>query len=746
MGDMYRNMSAQVGRTLTLLGFRLADTSRQRLIGVAREHLIAIITYFLLCIVVLHPLLANFTTKIIHDGDDAISNLWLIWHTQLAILGHTQLLSAPELYYPISPSLLVHAFGPLMGIVTLPFHPLGPIAAYNAAVALGTVASAYFTYRLARVMGLPVTASILAGVIVVMAPARLSKTLGHTEHIFVGLIPLALLLLYHTMCSARWMRWSLGTAVVVTITAIHSGYQLVFVGITMILFGVYLICATRNRRHGCVRLLVTALTAIVLCGPYLVAARSAAADHRLWIRHNLSSLSISPDLAQLFTPTPMNQLYWLIWGSNSHPIGQQGFETWVYIPYTCIILCLIAVRRADARIWLTIGICCVVFALGPALRLFGQNTFTDYHLTLLLPYSILTSLPGFEFMRVPGRFMLPAFIAISIASAFGFASIVGSSMLRRVFVTTVVVTALLVETWPVSWPVQDIPDAPLFYKQVASEEGFFGILDLPTGSADFYAPYSSRYMMMQITHGKAIAAGYLARPYRTHPVFPCVFGGLRFGDVFQVNGRSVECPENGLRDLYQKGYRYIVVHKTAPEALGPDNSIMERRLVKEQIPYYEDEQVRVYRVPAWDELPPIYAAVEPGDSWYQPEPTLQWAASPATISIWSPTAQGMVLEIDIVAVHDPRSPEKIGQSGSLTIRLPCGAAWNFPVRAGGAIQVPLEVRPGSQSVWLELEGGNFRASDKGTLDLRELSFAVRRINLVTDAVVGPESLRCREEG
>ena len=40
----------------------------------------------------------------------------------------------------------------------------------------------------------------------------------------------------------------------------------------------------------------------------------------------------------------------------------------------------------------------------------GKIHFTEYELPIILPYAFLTALPGFDFLRTPGRFMLVGFV------------------------------------------------------------------------------------------------------------------------------------------------------------------------------------------------------------------------------------------------------------------------------------------------------------------------------------------------
>jgi hypothetical protein len=51
------------------------------------------------------------------------------------------------------------------------------------------------------------------------------------------------------------------------------------------------------------------------------------------------------------------------------------------------------------------------------------------------------------------------------------------------------------------------------------------------------------------------------------------------------------------------------------------------------------------------------------------------------------------------------------------------------ITAGQPISVPIALAPGSQTITLSLQAGNFQPSQYGQKDTRTLSFAVNAINL-----------------
>ena len=62
-----------------------------------------------------------------------------------------------------------------------------------------------------------------------------------------------------------------------------------------------------------------------------------------------------------------------------------------------------------------------LLSLGPTLKVMGEGQFTEYDLTLPLPYAFLTALPGLGSWRTPGRFILVSYVGLAVAASFGLA-------------------------------------------------------------------------------------------------------------------------------------------------------------------------------------------------------------------------------------------------------------------------------------------------------------------------------------
>jgi hypothetical protein len=189
---------------------------------------------------VLWPLLPDFTEALIGLGSDPRHNLWLLWHTKEALLGQQPLMYAPDLYYPQGASLLAHGLGPVMGIFALPFWPWGPAAAHNGAILVALMVTGYSMYLLARGLGFAQGIALFAGIMLLLSPMCLSGLFGHMTKVFLGTLPLTLLMLHHALDLRRSRWWTVGVGLALLLTLLHSGYQFVFAALMTAFFTIAL--------------------------------------------------------------------------------------------------------------------------------------------------------------------------------------------------------------------------------------------------------------------------------------------------------------------------------------------------------------------------------------------------------------------------------------------------------------------------------------------------------------------------
>ncbi len=141
------------------------------------------------------------------------------------------------------------------------------------------------------------------------------------------------------------------------------------------------------------------------------------------------------------------------------------------------------------------------------------------------------------------------------------------------------------------------------------ENGHFAVLDLPAATDSPVCVHcandlASLYQIYQMSHDKPIAWGYLSRGFLMHPV--PLFARLSAAEYARtfVTIDGVPAPEflSAQDTLASLGYRYVVWHKGLWDRVGgkgadkTSEAFVSEAFGEGASPFYEDDQVRVYRV------------------------------------------------------------------------------------------------------------------------------------------------------
>jgi hypothetical protein len=582
----------------------LTPSPLSRLTWFGPEHALPFLANVVLALALSWPLVRDFTTLFAGNiVGDQVHAVWISWNVRQWLFGNASLFTAPLLYYPVGSSLLLDGVGPVSGLLTLPFSGGGLVAAYNGAVVLGLALSGYAMYLLGRALGFTRGVALLAAVILQLTPSHVAGLYGHFEKVLIALPPFVLLGLFRTFDAQgrSWWGWALMTAVTWLLVGLHSGYLFAYTIVAVVFFVVMAVLGARvgSRRQVIRRAAALAVLSTVILGPFLAAVVRGAADPRFLVRLNTMSGYYAPDVTQLFIPPSYNALFgWLNtrlpWLASRPRAGMDiDIETAVTLSWTACLLALCALASRDRRVWpwAAFTTLFVVLSLGPFLRLFGYERFTDFRLPVILPYAVLGSLPGFSFMRCSGRFMMVGAIGLGVLACFGVTWLQTRFPRWRGLIVVVAIALVLVEGWPRGWPQWSPAQLFLpsrFHTEMARDRDTYGVLDLPV----FWPPGSGdvRYMWYQLSHGKGIAWGYLSRPYRAHPI-PLVRRLIEGG------------PDSGAfaaaqAELSRLGYRYVIWHKTQTDMKGavPAQEFIEGAFGKGARPQFEDEVIRVYQI------------------------------------------------------------------------------------------------------------------------------------------------------
>ena len=716
------------------------------------RHAAALALYLALAVAYTWPLARHLRTAVTGTGD-ARHFVWMLWHTRQAVLGHDGLFYTHLLYYPHGTTLLVNALGPLAGILALPLWVLGPEAAYNLTLLLGFALSGYCMYLLARDLGLSHGLSLFAGIVYLSAPIHVAGIMGHLQKAFLGLLPLILLGLHRLLDLRRSRWWAAGTALLLLLTLLHTAEQLVYAGlaIAFLLAVAWLEAERPQRREIVLRGALLAVGTLILTGPLLLALYRASANPQIVANNNTEAFQHQPDLLQFFLPGTFARVLGPRLAGILAPMTVAPIETAVFVGWAALLLCLLAAvgRQRPARRWLLLTLFSALIALGPTLKIAGQDHFTEYNLPLALPFALLTALPGLDFWRTPGRFMFVGFVGIAVAAGYGLLWLRRHLPGRRPGRLLVVIAAALVvvETLPPPWPQEALPATPAFYLEIAGDGEQYGVLDLPIrpyqalGYDSWHVAFSSYYQAHQMVHGKGIAAGYVDRPYRVHPVFGQFISDATsyepYRPDFMVDGAPAPRYANVRYELARYGYRYVVWHKPQAGYLGYTEGswgqeaaeILLREVFRGQEPLADDDLAQVYAVgplPAVSELTPtLVPRQSTWQSWLEAETGKVWAVSPATYYVAVPRATAASLEITALDIQDPASGAYLDR-GRLALSSRGGLSATAVLAVGQAASLPLPLSAGSDVITLTL-----RPLDARPAEDTSLNFTVGTMNLRT---------------
>jgi hypothetical protein len=340
---------------------------------------------------------------------------------------------------------------------------------------------------------------------------------------------------------------------------------------------------------------------------------------------------------------------------------------------------------------------------------------------------LIENLPVLNISRSPDRFDMPLTLCLAILTGYGVNVLMntwlkGWSVQRRGAALSVGFVALLaLELFPFPYP-QLKSDIPRWFYQLGKEQGDFSILEMPPQDDFWHGAYRMYY---QTAHGKQIFGGYISREY-FHPFLTSTPGYQELtyadgsGDIFAAD------PQLWYSALAKYKTRYIVLEKNRlPHRVDPPVDVtasrdaIKRVLGDDARPFYEDEQLEVYRVPLPERDLPIPSV---GDGWEPrevgPNGSFRWMHDEATVQIDSPQATEAYLTFRAAGLGPPKRLQ-IFHGDTLVFDQEVSALQEY--RTDG----PLGIPQGISTLTFRSPDGTISPSELGMGDdPRRLSFAI----------------------
>jgi hypothetical protein len=580
-----------------------------------RDSLFALVFFTVLGVAITWPAPLQWNQAAIGQNDVEQFG-WNLWFMERSILSGNWLPTWTDLLFrPTGVSLAYHTLATALGWLSAGIAMLFPwitIAGHmNLHMWLGSALTGLTTFWLARWLTGHSGASLVAGIIVVLSPVRMSRIYyGEPDLANLFLIPVALALVLAMQRYPR--RWWLAVMAGGATAAIDYVAHTVVANAGVLLALVGLVGAVKvwrnpaQRRLWLRQWLLFAGTATLVIAPNLW---SMVRDRALFTRETsqvASSISNSANLLGFVVPDGLLPAWWLArWPELHFPLNQLYVsfggnlaEKHTFIGYTVLAILLLLLadqRRRRQKVegvwWVILGGTFVV-ALGPTLQAGG--------LTLLpvMPYRLLNELPLLGVARSPSRFAAVLMLAAAVLVAYWLSR-------RRRWVVWVVAGLIMLEMWPAGFPHYTLFTAPppgIHWLADAAQPGDV-VLDLPI---DTYGSQGSagKYMVFQTIHGLPLVSGYVSRTPAVargaeHRPF---LGALRertygFTDPYTFPPAALATAQD---DLAWTGARWVVAHHAA---VAESDLLAIEQAVTGVIgePSFRDNQLTIWEITRQDE-------------------------------------------------------------------------------------------------------------------------------------------------
>jgi hypothetical protein len=538
---------------------------------------VALVTflYIALTLALAAPLSLHPASRVLVDNPDTHLYIWTLAWDVHAFTARPSAIFDANIYYPYNGTLAYSENLLGSALVAAPVIWLtGDLVLALNLVQLSTcVLCGLGAHLLARRAGLSALGATLAGMVFLAAPPRFFR-LGQLHLTAVQWVPFGLAFLHSYLDNRRPrdLRWAIAFF---TLQALTSGHGAVFLGVAAVTLVLYRLASGERiaprRLSADVGVLGLALLAplAVLYAPY------RAAQREVGLVRSLENWLPTPS-SYLASPSHLHQF---LRGLVTDVDFNRTASAWLFPGFTVLVLAGAALARGPRTPGRDIGPFYVLLAII-ALLFFLPEPIG------LWPY--VYSLPGFNFIRVPSRFMILATLALGIAAAAGFDHLMSRLAAPRRALAAAACGALLLAEYA-SMPLDTVPyavEVPAVDRWLDTQPKPFVVAEAPVpspGNIGAYERFQTMAMLHATAHWQKTVHGYSGiRP----PLHDRLYKAL--------NAFPDRASLDSLRSL---GVTYIVVHE---EQVPPDRrAALEDRLTRfagEIELVHQDGEGRVYRI------------------------------------------------------------------------------------------------------------------------------------------------------
>jgi hypothetical protein len=518
-----------------------------------REACAVIGGFVALTLAMTYPMVAHMRTALPNDLGDPLLNAWILaWDSDRMLHGLRGLWQAP-VFYPYADTLAYSEH--LLGIAVI-FAPVqwlfgNLLLTYNVAFLFAYVLAGCGTYLLVKSLTGNRWAAWIAGIAFAFCPYRAAQ-IPHLQMLTSGWMPLGLWALHRYFAQGR-RRALLGFSAAFLLQALSNGYSLYFFAVPVAVIVIDGLVRARARGRMAMELAAAFLVMAAVFMPVALAYNNVRQQVNL-VRMPAEIQTFSADLNAYLRTTPMV----LFWGDR---LPRPRPEGELFAGATLMTLAVVALaigwRRSDdtrspatrrvVLLYAASGTLALILSLGSHPRVWGVPILSSG------PYQwLLAVVPGLDGLRVPSRFAMVVFLALSVLAGIAVARVLPKcSRVVGSIVGVLLAGAILAEGYT-----GPIPYEPLAPRLNAADTDVYawlaerppgGVLELPVQGDE--PTHSLLFMYRTLAHRHPIVNGFSGF---TSPLFdflkdPGVTDLTQMSDVVR-----------GLRSI---GVRYIVVHE-----------------------------------------------------------------------------------------------------------------------------------------------------------------------------------------
>lgn len=511
-----------------------------RLSAEGRELAVVTAAYAVLTFLMALPFSLSPGSQVVADVPDTHLYIWTFAWDAYAFLHQPLRIFDANIYYPFANTLAYseNLIGSALFAAPIIWLTGNLVLATNLTALITCVLCGTGAYLLARRLHISIMGAFICGVIFAFAPPRFFR-LGQLHMTAVQWMPFALAFLHTYLENGRRRELLLALACF-SLQALSSGHGAVYLLVTIVLllawhvtFGGPLNVRQRLRDVGAAGAYALAPAVWVML-PYRIAQdeaglrRSYDAD----VLPGIESFLASPARVHLFLKERFLE-----------PFAKEP-EAFLFPGILVVMLAVIGVTGIRAQRTMRNNATAFYLLVAIVSTMMFVSWPTDI-------WRYVYSLPGFNFIRVPSRFIILAMLALAVLAGLGFDRLIARASRNRAAVTCAIVALLLLGEYA-SYPFAGVPykvDVPAIDRWLDTRPKPFVVAELPVPSAGDLGALErqqTQAMLHATAHWQKTIHGYsgIRRPYHDQL-------------YIDLNGFPSRTSINSLREA---GVTYIVVH------------------------------------------------------------------------------------------------------------------------------------------------------------------------------------------